>query len=171
MTTYLFPCPCSARIEIGAGQAGGQVTCPACGARLDVPKLRDFRDLEVADTPRSAAAGRWNWRHASMLAAAAVALVCGAVAAVVGVPPRSPVDAEMIRAAVMAADDASIIAAWKSLAASGVDRQPTPDELAIQRISRFRRGAAIGLTLAAAIGAAAAIAAGLAILFERKPSP
>ena len=106
-----------------------------------------------------------------MLAGTAVALVCGAAAAFVGMPPVSMVDAEMIRAAVMAADDRSIVEAWKSLAESGVARQPTPEEVALQRIARFRRGAALGLTMAAAMGAAAAGAAGLAVVFARKSTP
>lgn len=171
MTTYLLPCTCSARVRVGAGEAGGTVTCPACAATLAVPKLRDFRSLELADAPPPAPRRVWNWRHACLLAGTAIAALGFAAAGLVGRPVRLPVDAGMIRAAVDAAEDAAIIEAWKALATSGVDRQPMPDEVALQRIARFRRSAATGLMLAGATGALGALAAGAAILLEKKKTP
>lgn len=103
-----------------------------------------------------------------MLAGAALAVVAWAAAAVVGTPPRSPIDAETIHTAVMAADDTAIIAAWKSLAVSGVDREATPNERALQRIARFRRGAALGLLGVGAIGALGAAVGGIGMALARK---
>jgi hypothetical protein len=170
MTTHLLPCSCSATIEIGPGQAGGTVVCRQCGASVPVPKLRDFRDLEAAPAPRSPSAGRWSWPHASLLVGAMVATLAGVAAAVVGATPRSMLDTGAIQAAVAAADDRSIIMAWKSLSVSGVDRPPTREEQSLLRVARFRRGAATGLMVVGFVGGLMAIGGGIALATTRKES-
>ncbi len=42
---YLLPCDCGHSNRVGARQAGETIEC-ACGARLDVPTMREMRRLE-----------------------------------------------------------------------------------------------------------------------------
>jgi hypothetical protein len=168
MTSHLLPCTCSATIEVGTGQAGGHVVCPACGASVAVPKLREFRRLQPVVRERASPGGAWTWRHASVLAGIAVAVAAGVAAALVGAGPRPRFEAEAIRTAVANADDRSIIEAWKALASSGVERPPSPVEQALVRIARFRRGAAAGLAALGAAGAVCALGGGIALAMKRK---
>ena len=51
---YLLPCEgCACDIEVVSGQAGGQVECPSCGRRNDVPTFRELNQLPI----KSQAAG------------------------------------------------------------------------------------------------------------------
>lgn len=172
MTMYLLPCACSATIEIGAGQAGGTVVCPACGRPVAVPKLRDLKALRTADSGRAGPhRGGWSLPHASMLAGAAVAALAWTAAAYFAAARNPLIDGDTIRAAVAAADDASIREAWKSLSRSGVARQPTPEERHAQRTMRFRRGAAAGLAVIGAVGALAMIGGAIVMAATRKAAP
>lgn len=73
---YLLPCPCGKTAPVSASQAGGVVTCPACGETLETPRLRDLVRLptEEAEAP---AASSWSPRQgvltAGLLLAAALA--------------------------------------------------------------------------------------------------
>lgn len=99
-----------------------------------------------------------------------VATLAGVAAAVVGATPRSMLDAGAIQAAVAAADDRSIIMAWKSLSLSGVDRPPTREEQSLLRVARFRRGAATGLMVVGFVGGLMAIGGVIALATTRKES-
>ena len=77
MKTYLLPCTCSARIEIGPGQAGGTVTCAACGATLAVPRLGELARLQPAAPRQATVARAWTAAHACLLGGAAVAALAG----------------------------------------------------------------------------------------------
>lgn len=61
-TSYLLPCTCGRNVNINVRQAGGTITC-TCGAQLDVPALRQMRDLEEAaydESQRETPRGRIN---------------------------------------------------------------------------------------------------------------
>lgn len=168
MTTYLLPCVCSARIEVGVGQAGGHVVCPACGVRVDVPTLRGLRRLEIAGTQAAAPAVRWNWRHASLFGGLALVVASAAAAFLLTSPTRASIDTETIREAVMTADDRSVIEFWKAVSMSGVARPPTPEEASLQQTVLFRRRMATGIGAVGAIGALAMLAGGCAAALERR---
>lgn len=52
---YLLPCPrCNTRLRVTPAQAGQLISC-ACGAKVDVPTLRDLRLLEPAPAEEMAA--------------------------------------------------------------------------------------------------------------------
>lgn len=161
--THLLACGCSARVPVARGQAGGQVRCPACGAALDVPRLRDFERLEALAAgarPRQ----RWDAARGVLLAAAAMATIAGlAAVAVVALAARSPdamPDPESIRAAVAGADTVEVHRAWQRLAEWGIDREPTEPERRQQAVASAATSLAAVLATVAGIGAAVALVAG-----------
>ncbi|MFM8413291.1 MAG: hypothetical protein ACKOCX_01050 [Planctomycetota bacterium] len=163
---YRIPCRCSEEVLVGPGQAGGQVVCPACGAAVDVPRLRDLEPFATVDS--GPAPKPWRACHAWLLAGTAVALVSAAAAMVVGTralarPALLP-DPAMIRTAVDAADPITIYKAWRALRVSGVDRGPLPEEARLQREVSVAARVGGMLWLVSALGAAVAAAAGLACL-------
>lgn len=173
-SSYLVPCGCSARVRVGRGQAGGSVVCSACGAAVQVPRLRDL-DAFVDPSSGHSAARHWPAAGAWLIGGLAAALVAGGAAATIralgaaSLPPLP--DAEVIRAAVRAADDAAITSAWRAIVRSGVDRGATPDETAHQRQS-WASGAlvtALGGVAAAGVVVAGIAAVGLAL--RRGPTP
>jgi hypothetical protein len=60
MSKHLLTCECGEKVPVDIGQAGGQVTC-SCGRPLNVPTLRNLKQLPVAETPASAVAGQAPW--------------------------------------------------------------------------------------------------------------
>jgi len=46
---YYLPCDCGKRVIVSVGDAGETVRC-LCGKELDVPRLRDLRELEPRET-------------------------------------------------------------------------------------------------------------------------
>ncbi len=161
MKRFLLPCDCSARIAVTAGQAGDRVRCPACGAEQTVPRLGELGGLEEAPDevrPRR----RWTLGHACGLAGLLIAVVAsaGAIglrALATGGPLAADDD---IRAAVAASDIGAVHRAWASMARSGVERPPLPEEARSQRIYRSA-DAFTRLLWTIAAGGAALAAAGL----------
>jgi hypothetical protein len=163
---YRLPCRGTALVPIVPGQAGGRLACPACGAEIDVPRLRDLAPYAVAD-PQPATA-RWRSCQAWLLVASAVAATAVASALVVPrlvAPPRIVPDSAAIRAAVNSVDGATIYKAWQAMRVSGIDRGTLPEELRIQQAAGSTRRIAVLLwTVATLAGVAAAVAA-VACLF------
>lgn len=170
MKTFLLPCSCSHAIVITTGQAGGRVTCPACGRAVDVPKLRDFATLQATEAGQSGGRGRWRLSHACMLAGGVTAVAAWLAAAVLGRPPASTFNADTIRANVAAASDRQIYEAWKQLSQSGVARLPLPDEKRLQQTASFRQGISRGLVVIGGAGAVVA-ALGAALRSAHRPRP
>jgi hypothetical protein len=161
--TYLLTCGCSATVNVGPGQAGGTVSCPNCNATLSVPRLGELSRLPPAPIAPGVAAGSWTTAHGCILGGSLVALLAGAAALYLGMAPRPPVEAAMIRAGVAAASNADIYKAWNILARSGVSRPTMPDEERIMQVARSAQAAATVLWGVAALGAAAAIGGGVAV--------
>lgn len=59
MSKYLLTCECGKKIPVDVGQAGGSVTC-SCGAQLDVPALRNLRNLPLAQPEAARSRPPWN---------------------------------------------------------------------------------------------------------------
>lgn len=74
---YLLPCACGKTIAVGPSQAGGSVTCE-CGQGVEVPRLRDLRELPVeADTANTGKG--WSFRMGVLSAGLVLAaLLAGA---------------------------------------------------------------------------------------------
>jgi hypothetical protein len=161
---YRIPCRCSATIVVGPGQAGGTVACPACGAPVAVPRLRDLDQFaqagEVPAVHRRAGLGASG---RTLLLLGLVTTVLSALTAL-GVTryasalvARLP-DESMIRAGVNQADTQTIYEVWKMMRRADVDRGPLPDELHAQRTTASTERIARFLWVLAAGGAVAAIA-------------
>ncbi|MDZ4817535.1 MAG: hypothetical protein SGJ20_01030 [Planctomycetota bacterium] len=75
---YLLTCQqCGRTIEVQPAQAGQQVHCD-CGAAIDVPKLRDLKNLPAAEVvPVEVAYGSsgWSARKGMILAGISIALI------------------------------------------------------------------------------------------------
>ena len=162
MKSFLLPCECSHAIVITTGQAGGVVSCPACGSQVTVPKLRDFSRLEAVERGQSGSRTGWRLAHACMLAGGITAVLAWAAAAMLSVPPPTTITPEAIRANVAAASDKQIFEAWKALSQSGVARPPLPEEKRLQQRSHFWEGVSRGLLVLGSLGAAVGLA-GLAM--------
>lgn len=67
MPSYLLSCRCGRALPVEVGQAGEQIQCP-CGATLDVPPLRQLRQLPVAAAAHEAAPSRWTAGHGAIAA-------------------------------------------------------------------------------------------------------
>jgi hypothetical protein len=92
-TRHLLPCTaCGRSVAVSPSQAGGAVNCE-CGARLDVPRLGEMRNLPT-DAPVKPAAAGWGFRNgvlsAGLLIAGALAAGAGWFAAVEPAPPAPP---------------------------------------------------------------------------------
>jgi hypothetical protein len=135
---FLLPCPCSGRVSVTSGQAGGQASCPACGRVIDVPRLRDLAAYAVepaaASRPPRSGFGR------GLLVAGSALGIAAAVVALSLVPigglffPQPPTVAE-IRAAVATAPMAQVYEGWQVMARSGVGRPPSLEELRLQQFA------------------------------------
>lgn len=163
MKRYLLPCGCSERIVVSAGQAGDAVECPACGARLTVPRLGGLAALELAaeaPSPRRQWTVGQGWGFAGLLIAA---IAAPAALGLRAWPVATPLvgDAE-IRAAVAATDIAMVHRAYREMARSGVRRPPLPDEARNQRLSRSAELFS-GLLWAVAAGGAVLAAVGFGL--------
>lgn len=81
MAKYLLTCDCGNNLEVENSQAGGRAQCD-CGLMVNVPPLRQLRDLPVVEesSPVAAASG-WSARKgvlsASLIAATVLAAVGG----------------------------------------------------------------------------------------------
>lgn len=137
--------------------------CPSCSATLAVPRLGELSRLPPAASADGVAAGSWTAAHGCVLGGSLVALLAGAAALYLGMAPRPPVDAAMIRAGVAAASTSDIYKAWQALARSGVSRPTMPDEERIMQVARSAQAAATVLWGVAALGAAVAIGGGLTV--------
>lgn len=162
---YLLPCDCSARIPVGAGQAGGTVTCPQCGSARKVPRLGDLAQLEVAAAAPQPARRRWTILHAVTAAGVVTAVVSAAAAwgidAFNGASTRSFLNPDVIRESMKAADAAEAYRGWQAFSRGGIRRPPQAVEVKLERMERatgriadvFRGLALVGLAIAVGGGA------------------
>lgn len=148
-TRYLLSCTeCGKSVLISPSQAGGAVNCE-CGARLDVPRLGEMRNLPTDETVKPAAVG-WSFRNgvlsAGLLVAAALGACAGWYAAVEPKAPE-PEDAVARIASVERQLDAMPPAAlfklytdvYKPLADRGFQDVKSPQDLAtLSRIDECR---------------------------------
>jgi len=168
---YLLPCEgCAGNIDVVSGQAGGQVECPSCGRRNEVPK---FRELNQLPTKSQAAGGqplRWGLPQALALVGVACAALAWGTAAVVGSTPKAAFDVAVIRDNIEAGDDAALYRSLQEYAQATVDRRPLRNEVELQRRTRFAQGIAMTLYAVGGLGAIVAAVAGFSLLASGKRS-
>ncbi|MEI8070226.1 MAG: hypothetical protein WCI09_01425 [Planctomycetota bacterium] len=152
MKTYLLPCVCLQDLCVNAGQAGGVLSCPACGRSVAVPKFRDMQALPESVLPLSRPQRSWTVFHALVLAGTLLAFLSGTAVFLIGSPPKAVVDAATIRIAVAAASDQKIFTAWQNISRSGVDRSPTPEEQTLLHLSQFTAGISWAFTVIGVLG-------------------
>jgi hypothetical protein len=168
MKKFLLRCECAADIAVGAGQSGGRATCPACGRSVAVPKLRELERLRELVPDTVAARPRWSPAHAVALLGTVVAVVAWAAAMIMtGSTPRGAVDLDAYRAAVNAASDSQVYAAWKRGTYDSVQRPPTRDEEKLQQTFRFAGGISRTLQIIGGLGALTALVGGAAAVAGR----
>ena len=168
---FLLPCAgCAGEIDVVSGQAGGQVECPSCGGRNEVPKFRDLDQLRIKPQASVGQSRRWGLAQAVTLAGVACAVLAWATAAIVGATPTAALDAAMIRANIEAGDDAALYRSLQDYAQSSVNRGPLRGEVDLQRRARFAQGISRALYLIGGLGALAAAVAGASTLASGKRS-
>jgi hypothetical protein len=79
MASHLLSCSCGRSLPVEVGQAGGQIEC-ACGAKLDVPPLRQLRQLPVASVVADRPS-RWSAGHGAIAACLVLAVILAMAAA------------------------------------------------------------------------------------------
>ncbi|MGL4513959.1 MAG: hypothetical protein ACRCT8_12785 [Lacipirellulaceae bacterium] len=168
---YLVSCPCGKAVAVAPSQAGGGVDCD-CGARLDVPTLRQLRELPPADVA-APARGAWGARQGIvacgvMLAALALGLA-GYCLSTAPTPP-APFDAgahgKLVSGQIDALTPAEAYAIWQNVYAPlrvvGYQAQQRPEEAAIAAEIALRQQYATSLAVLAGVAlVAAAIGAAL----------
>lgn len=160
---FRVACQCAAGVEVGPGQAGGRVTCPACGRELEVPRLRELATFAVTD----GAPGRRRWRpcQAWFLLGTAVALTAATAAGLVGggwfVQPARLPGPDAIRAAIEATDAVTVYRAWEAMRSSGIDRGALPEEARLKRAAGIAGRIAGLLWAIAGLGGITAVGAGI----------
>ncbi len=79
MPSYLLPCTCGQKTRVSTAEAGRSVHC-VCGARLDVPSMRELRELApaepVAASRRARSMAAWSNRHRVAFVLLLAALGC-----------------------------------------------------------------------------------------------
>jgi hypothetical protein len=168
---YLLPCAgCACEIDVVSGQAGGQVECPSCARRNDVPKFRELNQLPIKSHAAGGQPRRWGLSQAVTLAGVVCAALAWGAAAVVGSTPKAAFDVEVIRANIEAGDDAALYRTLQEYAKSTVERRPLRNEVELQRRTRFAQGVARALYAIGGLGAIAAAVAGFSVFASGKRS-
>jgi len=166
---FLLPCAgCAGEIDVVSGQAGGQVECPSCGGRNDVPKFRDLNQLRIKPQSPVGQSRGWGLPQAVTLAGVACAVLAWSTAAMVGETPKSALDAAMIRANIEAGDDKALYQSLQDYAESSVNRGTLRGEFDLQRRARFVQGISRAMYFIGGLGALAAAVAGVSILASGK---
>ena len=169
--TFLLPCAgCASDIDVVTGQAGGQLECPTCGTRNDVPKFRDLSQLRIKSQETAGRPRQWGLPQAVTLAGATCAALAWGTALWVGATPTAVIDASLIRANIDAGDDAALYRSLQESVQWTVDRTPLRDEVQLQRRARFAQGMSRVLYAIGGLGAVAAAVAGGSMLASGKRS-
>lgn len=89
---YLLPCECGREHQVSPSKAGDSLVCE-CGKKLDIPPLRQLKELKPAEPdPRAAAPSEWSLRNGvlatGLILAALLAGVGGYWWAMEPAPPR-----------------------------------------------------------------------------------
>ena len=171
---YLVPCSCGHGIEVGLGQAGGTVRCPACGSECGVPRLGELSRLAtVAAAPPTRTP--WSLGHACLFGGGTVALLAfitgSAVEALTTGARGGAFDFEAVRSAVAAADVVEVYGAAEKLLADGVARPLTLGERKLLRMKLATGGIVRTLWSVGGIAAVVALGGGLLLASSRTASP
>jgi len=163
---YRISCGCGQSLLVNDAQAGSKVSC-ACGATIEVPKLRELRKLPQEAAPLASQSVRqpadsWNSRQAALFVAGAVTFLALLVSGVM-ILGRARLDSgwtpELQRTVddefVDALEPAQTIGAYQELRKSGLG-EPHPASYMLNRETHQKLGGLIQWSLAVAgLGAVA----------------
>ena len=165
MSFHLLPCSCGQHVTISTSQAGQTVTC-VCGARLEVPTLRDVRALAPAESS-GRVSGRvpWEVRHRTAFVLALIslcALALGGFLAMRLPPPIPQPTIEQYNEAIQAGSPAQVLGLYEELKKGLVAHREMPLGDGPRNVML------IGVEVAVGIGACGLIAALALVLAGRK---
>lgn len=152
---YLLPCPrCGEKTPIETRHAGEQRTC-VCGATLDVPTLREIRNLETAEPVATVGRSRPNWNASlgCLFAGGILVALIGAGAVAMGTmgikglpkPPPVPFDAEGAAAEVRLWTPKESYEVWSTMRKGGLGAYVTPAHVqAREMVGRLQMVSNIG---------------------------
>jgi len=166
---YRLDCQCGAAVDVGAGQAGGETVCDACGSRLAVPKLRDLSQLPPAAADPGEPRAGWGFSQGVLLAGCLIAVVGWGSAGWLGQRVEPPVNPEGIRQNVARQTNAEIYRAWKEhFSITTVSRPPLVIEKQFAQQTFLRQGIAVALLGVGGVGALMAVAGGIGVARRRR---
>lgn len=147
---YLLPCEkCDAKVPVGTQQAGQTVRC-TCGAAVDVPTLRDIRQLEQAAQVAEGSAERnkkpnrhWSLGHGAAFVGGSIAMVIGLGMIGIGflnlralpIPIPVPYDAQAADAEVDSWPMNQALAAWVEMREEGIGPYLPPTHVIIDHMT------------------------------------
>ncbi|QDU93507.1 hypothetical protein [Lignipirellula cremea] len=135
MSKYELPCKCGNSFVIEPRQAGQSLVCDACSAAVEVPPLREIRQLRpAADSGDDRSVDNWSRRQAAMFVPALIlALVCMSVIGYLGYWKSSletsrPVleGQEVLRRTIEKQEPAQLLEIWRSIEHYGLGERLTP---------------------------------------------
>lgn len=167
--TFVVPCPCSAPVAVTAGQAGTRVSCPRCGAPVDVPRWRDLAGFAAPAAGTGDRPSGWGLSRGLLFLGTAIAVLAG-LAALAAVPiggrlVAHPPTPDEVHRWVAAAPITAVHEAGTRLSQSGLSRVPSPEEVRFKRFTTVARGVSRALWGVSAVAAMLAVA-GFAVGFS-----
>lgn len=81
---YKFPCDCGHHINVTISDAGKTIGCEVCGVQLQLPRLRDIKNLEPVEkaADKKSAEKTWSYEKGVWYASGMGAIIIGLVIAV-----------------------------------------------------------------------------------------
>ena len=155
---YALTCACSQVAPVEVGQAGGTVSCTACGAVLEVPKLRELRQLSELQSSDAPPRASWSPVQGSLFVSGLLAIVIAAGAALYTSNYRMKYDATRPDPSSFRfqydLQDIPLIDSWqlwKKFETMKIESRPTPYHvLARQKVQQLDRWLTIYAALAVA---------------------
>lgn len=174
MAGYLVRCDCSHEISVGAGQAGGTVSCSSCGRCVSVPKLRDLAAGSRAEPPRDGAAGRVSpaARLETVLRAAALIAALSLGASWLIMPGTETVKPADLRNYVAAMDEYGVYFFWTEMMSKAqARRMASPEERSLLRRHQLASVWSTALLVVGGIATAVAFGTGMTMVAATSKLP
>jgi hypothetical protein len=141
--------------------------CP-CGARIEVPSLREIQALPTVQPPDAAGAGRrWDRRYGMLCALGVLITVVGLLLLGHGLyvrldidpPERREFDVALINQSIDELDSGQLWDVWANMRDEGLGAYHMPDHVVGQHIVRFYTMISVAGGVMVGVGSALALAA------------
>jgi hypothetical protein len=114
MKNYQLTCQCGEICHVRAGQAGGEILCPGCGNRLEIPKFGELSKLPVVEDGGIRTQIVWSTSKGLILLGAGFFLVFVAAGIWLRLPTQSPVQVAAIRKQMNRKTNVEVYDVWKN---------------------------------------------------------